>query len=148
MLRFSSWLVFLMIASTPVSRAEGPSLVECLAVKRAAPGSVIERGVSVYLKGFSENQFKRTLWFGNDQRARDQAGARCLERVNTLRCEHNGLEEVSYGRGGVRTSSIGWRLYSRGNVIEHYTNGMFPWSDSAFEQCQKKIIDLAIDVML
>ena len=109
---------------------------------------MIERGVTVFWKGFSEDQFKRTLWFGNDQRARDQAGARCQERVNTLRCEHNGLEEVSYGRGGVRHSSIGWRLYSRGNVIEHYTDGMFPWSDSAVEQCHKKIIDLAIDVML
>jgi hypothetical protein len=124
--------------------------IKCVPVKRPGQQShQSDRGIAIYYelailngKGQVENtvtKFSQKLWFGENLLVRNYALNACERGRRILECRQDGPEHTSYFRGGASTKSRLWALHGP-NIYETFSDPTF-WGDSAFLQCQKRIID-------
>jgi len=141
-----------MAASEEVFSPTGTGLIRCEGKSATHPKrNQVEFAVQVFTLDFvfdqngnpisTEKDYVQTIWFGNDTYAGSQALQRCNQIIDSYSCEP-GETHTSYGRGGVRAVSRDYDLKSTRGWVKSFSPGLFPWSDSPFQQCLKKIVDL------
>jgi hypothetical protein len=124
--------------------------IKCTPVKRVgSQANQIERGIAIYFELVTRNskgqiesstpKFTQKLWFGNDLTIRSQALNACERGRSVLECRQDGPEQTSYFRGGSQSKIRLWALHGP-NIYETFSDPAF-WGDSAYLQCQKRIIE-------
>ena len=147
-------LGMMLSVATGVARADGDNSestgspnIKCVSVKRINPQNHHEeRGISIYYLSTthapngkvinSEELFTSKLWFGESVSIRNQALVACEKGRTVLECRLDGHTHVSYFSNAVTKD---WALHGP-NLYETFSDPKI-WGDSAYLQCQKRIIE-------
>ena len=115
-----------------------------------------ERGVSVYELNYvydqnhnatlAERGFEKIRWFGNNIKARNEAGQRCIEVSQRLSCIA-GASHTSYARGGISSTSYDINLINPYGDNESFSDFRMPGMEDAYERCRKKAVKIAYDLL-
>ena len=153
---FPGILILTLVMTAQKSRADNDEDallnqdIKCIPVKRAGTQSnQPDRGIAIYYeytirnaKGQIESstpKFTQKLWFGNNLSVRAYALNACERGRRLLECRQDGPEHSSYFRGGTSSKTRLWALHGP-NLYETFSDPAF-WGDSAYLQCQKRIIE-------
>ncbi len=115
-----------------------------------------ERGVAVHALNYvydqnqnatiAERGYEKIRWFGNNVKARNEAGQRCVEISQRLFCVA-GASHTSYARGGISSTSYDINLINPYGDNESFSDFRLPGMDDAYERCRKKAVKIAYGLL-